>query len=115
VLAITVLVVLTVYLSNFRIDVTPRSIPKTFADSLAKDNFSLFYDDFYRHKYDRDPPPKYNDWIAYAKRKGCSLDLDDYERINLDLEPFRKQGITQKMIKKGLMLSHMFLVRIEKG
>jgi hypothetical protein len=76
---------------------------------------NLTVEEIYRNKYGRDAPPSYNKWVEYAKSKSCSVDLDDYERINLDLAPFRKTLITKKMIKRGLTLSRMVSFKIENG
>jgi hypothetical protein len=76
---------------------------------------SMSHEEEYKRRYGRDPPPNYHKWISYARSKSCSVDLDDYERINLDLEPFRKMPITAKMIEKGRKISRMVPVTITNG
>jgi hypothetical protein len=44
----------------------------------------------YVAKYKRGVPVNFDKWVEFAIRGGCSLDLGDYEQINLDLRPFRK-------------------------
>jgi hypothetical protein len=92
---------------------TTRSITNDL--HLLKNLEHLTDEEIYRNKYGRDAPPNYSKWIEYAKSQSCSVDLDDYERINLDLAPFRQTPITEKMIQKGLKLSRMISITIKNG
>ncbi|EPS39251.1 hypothetical protein H072_6975 [Dactylellina haptotyla CBS 200.50] len=41
----------------------------------------------YRAKYGRQPPPKFDEWFKFAKRRDCA-NFDDFDRIMDDLRPF---------------------------
>ena len=51
--------------------------------------------DFYI--YDRPPPAGFQEWVAFARERGCVL--EKYERIEDDLRPFRESGITAAMVQ----------------
>jgi hypothetical protein len=44
----------------------------------------------YVTRYKREVPVNFDKWIKFALQSGCSLSLNDYEQINIDLKPFRK-------------------------
>ncbi|KAF3931276.1 hypothetical protein ABW20_dc0109345 [Dactylellina cionopaga] len=41
----------------------------------------------YRAKYDRHPPPKFDEWYKFAKTRDC-VNIDDFDQIMDDLRPF---------------------------
>ncbi|KAF3917978.1 hypothetical protein ABW21_db0201143 [Orbilia brochopaga] len=41
----------------------------------------------YRLKYGRHPPPKFDEWYRFAKKRKC-VNLDDFDQIMDDLRPF---------------------------
>jgi len=51
----------------------------------------------YRTRYGRAPPPGFEDWVAFAFANNATI-IDDYDRIEADLQPFRSLGLTQKQI-----------------
>ncbi len=63
--------------------------------------------------YDRQPPPGFQEWLGFAKEKGCVL--EKYDRIEEDLRPFRKTGITAAMVREAAQLEHVALFQIRGG
>lgn len=51
--------------------------------------------DQYTEQFGRSPPSGFDNWISYATRHQCSLNLSDYAGIFRDLKPFAN-GITEK-------------------
>ena len=80
---------------------------------FQRDQF--YHEMVYRTKYWRAPPLNYEKWIAKAKEMKCSLDLNDYARINLDMVPFRETGISPQMLAKAKNLSRTVIVTVEDG
>ncbi|EIE18580.1 hypothetical protein COCSUDRAFT_45356 [Coccomyxa subellipsoidea C-169] len=61
----------------------------------------------------RQPPPGFQEWLGFAKEKGCVL--EKYDRIEEDLRPFRKTGITAAMVREAAQLEHVALFQIRGG
>jgi hypothetical protein len=51
--------------------------------------------------------------VAFAKEKGCML--EEYDKIEQDLKPFRAAGITRDMIREAAQQEEIALFRIRNG
>ncbi|KAF3217952.1 hypothetical protein TWF192_005425 [Orbilia oligospora] len=67
-----------------------RAQPKSFAQVVEK----------YRLKYGRHPPPNFDEWYKFAKKRKC-VNFDDFDQIMDDLRPFwgMKPADIRAMIK----------------
>ncbi|KAK6526820.1 hypothetical protein TWF281_010018 [Arthrobotrys megalospora] len=54
-----------------------RAQPKSFAQVVER----------YRMKYGRHPPPKFDEWYKFAKKRNC-VNFDDFDQIMDDLRPY---------------------------
>ncbi|KAJ3066458.1 hypothetical protein HDU98_010198, partial [Podochytrium sp. JEL0797] len=61
---------------------TPRAFPKESLDVVQQ----------YRTKFSREPPPNFEGWLLFARGQQCETDLDYYEQIYKDLDPWIRKG-----------------------
>ena len=57
-------------------------------------------------------PPGFENWVAFAKERGCVL--EPYDQIRRDLAPFR-DGITREMLEKAKTLSSTLAFKVSYG
>jgi hypothetical protein len=72
--------------------------------------------DQYKQKYNRSPPANFEKWLQMAKSYKCSLDLENYEQIERDMQAFRAGGkITKEMIEKAKSMIKTAVYHIDNG
>lgn len=58
----------------------------------------------YKRRYSRSPPPGFEPWVAFALENNATI-IDDYDQIEVDLNPFRQAGLVGTNLRARILES----------